>query len=576
MANLGDMVVRIVGDATGFNKSLNAAQKKLLAFGINATAVITTVNLLGKAFVKTITDVAEYGSAIDDASMRTGLSREAIQEYKYVAEQVGTTLEAVTGAVGMMTRGLDTNKERFKELGVQLKNSDGSFRSTTEIFNDTIEKLSQMTDETERDKLAFQVLGRSAQSLLPIFKQGAGGLQALKDEAHDLGIVLSDEAIINSDALGDSLLALKSSMRGLGQAIVADITPALNNLVRGFTDFIENVLQARQQIEAMERAEKVQPKTLNEVNLALAGVNARLEEEYAIKKRRADEGFDTIVQDKEIARLRALQGELKNTQKELILIEKNKTKPDAPAVKIVETPEEIEASKKKLEEYFALLHEQRIGFEAAADDRLAQEAEIDAAIKRGYEERKRLLDEEKRQRTEAYTYIYGQLDSVLDGIYSNEIARIEQSELSEEEKARKIAIIKRKQAIWDKAQGIADVAIQTAIAVTKALPNVFLAAVIGALGAAQAAVIASTPLPEIPAFATGGIVQPQPGGTLATVAEAGVAEAIIPLDRLDAMLANGGGGTTHLVVNIDSRPILDQIFDATRNGTVLISSGAVV
>lgn len=575
MANLGDMVVRIVGDTTGLDKSLTSSQKKMAAFSINAAAVVAVVGTLGKAFVNTVKNVAEYGSMIDDASMRTGLSREAIQEYKYVAEQVGTTLEAVTGAVGMMTRGLDSNKAKFQELGVQLKNSDGSFRTTTEIFNDTITRLSQMTDETERDKLAFQLLGRSAQSLIPILKQGAGGLQGLKDEAHNLGIILSDEAIVNADTLGDSMLALKSSMRGLGQAIVVEITPALNTLVRGFTDFIENVLRAKQQIEAMEAAQTTQPKTLKEVQLALAGVNARLEENRAIAKRRADEGFDTIVQDKEIASLLKLQTELKNLQKELILIEKNKPKADAPAVKIVETPEEIEESKKKLEEYFGLLHDQRLGFQEAADERIEQENEIHEAIKRGYEERARLLEEEKRQRSEAYKYIYGQLDSLVSGIYDNEIARIEQSELSEEEKARKIAIIKRKQAQWDKAQGIADVAIQTAIAVTKALPNVFLAAIIGALGAAQAAVIASTPLPEIPSFADGGVVQPSPGGTLATVAEAGVAEAIIPLDRLDNMLSQNGG-TTHLVVNLDSRPLLDKIFDATRNGTVLISAGAVV
>jgi hypothetical protein len=33
---------------------------------------------------------------------------------------------------------------------------------------------------------------------------------------------------------------------------------------------------------------------------------------------------------------------------------------------------------------------------------------------------------------------------------------------------------------------------------------------------------------------------------------------------------------THLVVNLDSRPLLDKIFDATKNRTVLISQGAVV
>lgn len=578
MANtLGDMVVRIVGDATGLDKALTTSQKKMASFAVNAAAVVAVAVQLGETFAKVVTSVAEYGSTIDDASMRTGLSTDAIQEYKYIAEQVGTTLEAVTGAVGMMTRGLDTNKAKFAELGVQLNNADGSFRTTTDIFNDTISKLSSMTDETERDKMAFQLLGRSAQTLIPILKQGAGGIEGLKKEAYDLGIILDEKAIKNADALGDSLLALKSSARGLGQSLITDITPALNNLVRGLTDFITKVLNTKKQLEAFKDAQSQQPKTLQDVRLALSGVNKELEKQQGLLK--SSSNPDRILNAQtEIARLQKLQTELRSLEKDLRLIESHKPKTaaeDAPILKITETPEEIQASADKLTEYLALLSASRAGFKEAADDRISQEEEIHAAEVSGYEKKLENIEDEKKKRTEAYKYIYSQIDSIMDGIYSNEIARIEQSELSEEEKARKIAQIKRKQAVWDKAQAIADIAINTAVAVTKILYRPVLAAVVAALGLAQAAVVASTPLPEIPSFANGGIVQPQPGGVQATVAEAGVAEAIIPLDRLDNMLSQGGG-TTHLVVNLDSRPLLEKIFDATRNGTVLISSGAVV
>ena len=571
MANtLGDMVVRIVGDATGLDKALTTSQKKMASFAVNAAAVVAVAVQLGKTFAKVVTSVAEYGSTIDDASMRTGLSTDAIQEYKYIAEQVGTTLEAVTGAVGMMTRGLDTNKAKFAELGVQLNNADGSFRTTTDIFNDTISKLSSMTDETERDKMAFQLLGRSAQTLIPILKQGAGGIEGLKKEAYDLGIILDEKAIKNADALGDSLLALKSSARGLGQSLITDITPALNNLVRGLTDFITNVLNTKKQLEAFKDAQSQQPKTLQDVRLALSGVNTELEKQQGLLK--SSRNPDRILNAQtEIARLQKLQTELRSLEKDLRLIESHKPKTaaeDAPILKITETPEEIQKSIDKVKD-----------LEDASQEYINTWIEGDQLIDTTgdalHQKRLDQIEDEKKKRTEAYKYIYSQIDSIMDGIYSNEIERIEQSELSEEEKARKIAQVKRKQAIWDKAQAIADIAINTAVAVTKISYRPVLAAVVAALGLAQAAVVASTPLPEIPSFANGGIVQPQPGGVQATVAEAGVAEAIIPLDRLDNMLSQGGG-TTHLVVNLDSRPLLEKIFDATRNGTVLISSGAVV
>jgi hypothetical protein len=49
-------------------------------------------------------------------------------------------------------------------------------------------------------------------------------------------------------------------------------------------------------------------------------------------------------------------------------------------------------------------------------------------------------------------------------------------------------------------------------------------------------------------LATGGIVMPRPGGTMATIGEAGQAEAVIPLDKLGTIMGGTGGGTTYNVV----------------------------
>jgi hypothetical protein len=106
----------------------------------------------------------------------------------------------------------------------------------------------------------------------------------------------------------------------------------------------------------------------------------------------------------------------------------------------------------------------------------------------------------------------------------------------------------------------------------------------GAAIAGAAAAVAFTASGAVKAsvanLADGGIVMPRPGGVPVTVAEAGVPEIVGPIDKVTRMLgATGLGGDTtpvHLVVNMDSRPFLDKVFDATRNRTVLISAGAVV
>lgn len=108
--------------------------------------------------------------------------------------------------------------------------------------------------------------------------------------------------------------------------------------------------------------------------------------------------------------------------------------------------------------------------------------------------------------------------------------------------------------------------------------NLVVGATVAALVAPQIALVAaSKPVP----LAAGGIVTPKPGGTIARVAEAGQPEVIFPLDQLESFLSQrpdlegAGGGDIRLVVNMDSKPILEKIFPATRNRTVLIDARAV-
>jgi len=134
----------------------------------------------------------------------------------------------------------------------------------------------------------------------------------------------------------------------------------------------------------------------------------------------------------------------------------------------------------------------------------------------------------------------------LDNYYNSEQKRIDESLMSEEEKAaameeldkkvaKKRAELNRKQAISDKMAAVFDATIATASGIAKALPNVVLAGIVGAMGAAQIAGIMSAPIPQ---FAKGGLVS---GPTMGIVGE-GIGtsssnpEVIAPLDKLQGMI----------------------------------------
>jgi hypothetical protein len=106
------------------------------------------------------------------------------------------------------------------------------------------------------------------------------------------------------------------------------------------------------------------------------------------------------------------------------------------------------------------------------------------------------LEKEKKARIKS-----GQDETKVD----EDISR--RKEELEKKRAIEIAKIQRKQAIADKAAGIFSATINTAKAVTAALPNIFLSILVGLAGALEIATIAAQPLPEIPAFKKGGKVK---------------------------------------------------------------------
>lgn len=112
------------------------------------------------------------------------------------------------------------------------------------------------------------------------------------------------------------------------------------------------------------------------------------------------------------------------------------------------------------------------------------------------------IEDEQDANEEAYNDEVERIESLADsGAISEEEAearkRAAESETSRknEELEKKKVQLQQKQAKWQKGVDIAQAGIATALAITRALPNLVLAAIVGAMGAVQIATIAATPIP---------------------------------------------------------------------------------
>jgi hypothetical protein len=120
------------------------------------------------------------------------------------------------------------------------------------VVEETIKKLADIEDITQRNQLAFKIFGRSASEIAPLLALGSAGIEEATQKAEKLGLVLSRDALEAANAFRvefDTLKATFSTVTNeIGQAFLPVATQLVeilqNNIipaVRNIIDFLGNL-----------------------------------------------------------------------------------------------------------------------------------------------------------------------------------------------------------------------------------------------------------------------------------------------------------------------------------------------
>jgi len=228
----------------------NAGATIVAGLAAMGTAVVDA----GKKLFDMATDAAAAGDRIDKTSQKLGLSASGFQEWEFVLSHNGASIESMSAGlkklndtVDDVNNGNDAATEKFERLGISLDDLKG--KSREEIFNLTIEGLQGITDEGEKAAIAGDLLGKSAVELGPLLNQTAEATAELKQQANDLGIVMSDDAVAASAVYTDSMDNMTRTMNGFKNKIGAEMLPGLSMIVDGLTGVIAGSDDASEQIK---------------------------------------------------------------------------------------------------------------------------------------------------------------------------------------------------------------------------------------------------------------------------------------------------------------------------------------
>lgn len=198
--------------------------------GLSAAAVAGLTGLVGMA--------VKAGQTADDLNTlakQTGFTTDELQKMQYASDRIDVSMETITGAAAKMTKQIASGSSAFAELGVSLTDADGNTRAVNEIFYDTIEALSKVENETDRDTLAMSLFGKSANELAGVIDDGGEALRAFGQEAENAGLILSQDALDNANKFNDALDELKAKAQAAflesGAALAENFLPAMEKLL---------------------------------------------------------------------------------------------------------------------------------------------------------------------------------------------------------------------------------------------------------------------------------------------------------------------------------------------------------
>lgn len=218
-------------------KNLQKVGDKLTGLGkklsIGLTGSITAVAGASLALAKS---TSETSSRLLDLAEVAGTTTERLQEYRHVATQAGVDQDTFSDAGERLIRRLrDVGDEgsrvskTLSSIGVNSKDASGNLRDAGDIIEDAILSLSGMENSVERSNVGVQLFGRGWKNLVPMLSLGRDEIERLKDEAHELGLVLGEDALQQSNQFGIALNRARSMVSNLGNQIGAKLAPILTD-----------------------------------------------------------------------------------------------------------------------------------------------------------------------------------------------------------------------------------------------------------------------------------------------------------------------------------------------------------
>lgn len=166
-----------------------------------ALGVAGAAAAVGTAMIAAAKDTAETADQIDKASQRMKMDAESYQELAYAAGLSGVEMSTLEKAAKKL-EGTDLSMDEALDQIYSLGTAEERAAKAAELFGDSV---------------AYQ--------MTPLLNASAEDMAAMKQEAHDLGLVMGEDAVKNGAAMNDMFTKVEDSINMLKNGLMVELMP---------------------------------------------------------------------------------------------------------------------------------------------------------------------------------------------------------------------------------------------------------------------------------------------------------------------------------------------------------------
>lgn len=245
------------------------------------TALLGLVGVGG--FSAAIKMSGNYASNLKDLSVTANASVESLQEINYAALQLGITQEQVVDGLKEMILRADEfvqtgggpAAEAFERLGYTQTELAEKMKDTDRLFVEIISRMQDM-DKAANIRISDELFGGSAgETFVRFVDAGTDSIIRLREEAREMGIVMSSEIVDKADQANDRLNALSEVLRTKLVVAIADNSEAIgefaDRMITELPHAIDKISRLAEVIGLLERKPNLE--SLNELRVELHKLN---------------------------------------------------------------------------------------------------------------------------------------------------------------------------------------------------------------------------------------------------------------------------------------------------------------